>query len=105
MTDSVKTPVRTKDKIPAEAITHVEEQIKRMRLSRLGQPEFRGRFCYISYNGDPLCRFGYRREIEEWDFAIYKYSTGKYSASEALFPQWGKITDCVKTALHAYNLI
>ena len=92
-------------RVPAEAIQYVEEEIKKLRVPRLRLYEVRGRYCYIRHRGEPLCRFGYRGELDIWNFSIYKYSTGGYSNSEAFFPQRGKISDCLKTALHAYNII
>ena len=62
-----------------------------------------GRFCYVRHGGHPLCRLGYRGELETWDFAIYKYSTQSYSIQE-LFPNRGTVADLVGMAMNAYNL-
>lgn len=62
----------------------------------------RGRYCYVSYRGEPLCRLGYRGQLEEWDFAIYKYSTQRYGQLE-LAPERDSVQECVDTALHAYD--
>jgi len=62
----------------------------------------RGRFCYVYYDGGPLCRLGYRGELEEWDFAIYKYSSQRYGELE-LAPASDSVRKCVSRALHAYD--
>ena len=93
------------ERLPAEATEYVENEIAKLKLAGVDQIETQGRYCYVRYNGEPICRFGYRGELDVWDFAIYKYSTGRYSTSEAFFPQYGRIVDCLRTALHAYNLI
>ncbi len=90
--------------IPAQAIHHVEEEIKKLKVPGLRLFELQGKYCHIRHNGQPLCRFKYRGNLEEWDFAIYKYSTGRYAPSEAFFPQRGRIINCLKIALSAYNI-
>lgn len=89
--------------IPAELREYLGTQ-----LDSFGDPglsgEGRGRFCYVTYEGKPLCRLGYRGEREVWDFAIYKYSSERYSTSEPLFPLRGTIVECVTIAMNAYNL-
>ena len=62
----------------------------------------RGRYGYVSYRGEPLCRLGYRGQLEQWDFAIYKYSTQRYGELE-LAPERDSVHECVDRALHAYN--
>jgi hypothetical protein len=92
-------------KVPKEATRYVEKEVAKLKVPGLGLFETQGRYCYIKHNGEPLCRFGHRGEQDVWDFAIYKYSIGRYSTSEAFFPQHGRIVDCLRTALHAYNLL
>lgn len=50
-----------------------------------------------------MCRLGYCGQLEEWDFAIYKYSTQRYGELE-LAPDCGSVFNCVDLALHAYDL-
>jgi len=89
--------------IPEEAMQHLWHE-----LEQLGDPALDidkvARFCYVTHAGSPLCRLGYRGDKEIWDFAIYKYSTQKYSTTEFLFPHHGTIVDLVRRALSAYNL-
>jgi hypothetical protein len=93
------------ERLPVEASRYVEKEVATLKIPGLDLADTQGRYCYIRHNGEPLCRFGYRGEQDVWDFAIYKYSTGRYSTSEAFFPQYGRIVDCLRTALHAYNLL
>ena len=95
---------RTKKlKVPPEALEHVWREI-----ASLGDPaldvEKVGRFCYVSHAGSPLCRLGYRGELEIWDFAIYRHSRQAYDPDVEIFPLYGKVGECVHKALEAYNL-
>jgi len=65
--------------------------------------EVRGRFCYVTHRGTPLCRLAYQGEPEQWEFAIYRYSQGSYG-DLPLAPTQGKAADLVDLALRAYNL-
>jgi hypothetical protein len=89
--------------IPAEATEHLCNEI--LAIGDRGLEVSRnGRFCYVYHGGSPLCRLGYRGEVEIWDFAIYKYSSNRYSDHEFGFPSYGKVADLVRDALSAYNL-
>jgi hypothetical protein len=87
--------------IPQEALEHLLGQLRSFQDSRL-EASILGRFCYVSYEGGPLCRLGYRGQLEEWDFAIYKYSTLRYGELE-LAPDRDSVFNCVDLALHAYD--
>jgi len=90
--------------IPEKAIEQLRKAIDSFEDPRLIGGT-RGRFCYVMYDGEPLCRLGYKPNSDQWEFAIYKYSTGSYSNSEFLMPRQGTIVECIKTALHAYDLM
>ena len=66
--------------------------------------EFRGRNCYVRHAGDPLCRLGYIGVGREWDFAVYRYSTGAYRSLE-LAPARDTPENCIRTALGVYDLL
>jgi hypothetical protein len=87
--------------IPPEALEHLLGQLRSFQDGRL-EASVRGRFCYIYYDERPLCRLGYRGHLDEWDFAIYKYSTQRYGELE-LAPDRDSVFNCVDLALHAYN--
>jgi hypothetical protein len=87
--------------IPPRALALLRKELCSFNDGRL-EAYVRGRFCYVSYSGGPLCRLGYRGELEEWDFAIYKYSTRRYGELE-LAPDQDSVRECIERALHAYN--
>jgi len=88
--------------IPQEALKHLRREIQSLRDRKL-DVEASGRFCYVSHAGSPLCRLGYRGELETWDFAIYRYSRQTYSTYE-MIPSHGAVADLVGRAMDAYNL-
>lgn len=47
---------------------------------------FRGRFLYITQDGQPLCRLEYA-DNNLWYFAIYRWSTERYAKDEFGFNQ------------------
>lgn len=51
---------------------------------------FQGRFLYldrVAYSRkEPVCRMEYFKEIDEWEFAIFKWSTETYDPDEYMFP-------------------
>lgn len=61
-----------------------------------------GRYCYVYFQGGPLCRLGYRGELLKWDFAIYRYSRGAYGALD-LAPDVTSVRDAVEMSLNAYG--
>lgn len=53
--------------------------------------QFKGKFIYLGFTSDgqeydPVCRLTYNGNIDDLDFAIYKYSTEKYDPNEWFFP-------------------
>ena len=95
---------RPKLKVPPEAMQRVQEEIERLGDPDLELFEKVGRYCYITHAGSPLCRLGYRGELDVWDFAIYKWSTQGYAPGTDLFPLYDEIGSCLRTAMNAYNL-
>lgn len=87
--------------IPPQALKHLRGELGSFNAWRL-QACVRGRFCYVSYGGGPLCRLGYRGQLDPWDCALYKYSTRRYGEL-ALAPDQDSIRECIERALHAYN--
>jgi len=89
--------------IPVEALEHVCNEIITIGDADLDVAR-NGRFCYVTHAGKPLCRLGYRGEVEIWDFAIYRPSRQAYSTSFEIFPLFGRVGECVRMALEAFNL-
>lgn len=95
---------RPKVKIPPEAMQRLAAEIERIGDPDLELLENVGRYCYIMHARSPLCRLGYRGELDVWDFAIYKYSTQSYAPGTDLFPLYDEIGSCLRMAMNAYNL-
>lgn len=71
----------------------------------------KGKFIYLMYSQDNsvenVCRLTYGGDVNNMDFAIYKYSTEKYDPSE-FFPGIeyvdGTVTGAMKAGLKAYPI-
>lgn len=95
---------KVKTKIPNEQVKALQDT-----LISLGDPDLgfyiRGPFAYITHDDTPLCRLEYCGKPDEWTFALYKYSRGKYSTDLPLLSGQGTATSLVRQAMHIYNLI
>ena len=71
---------------------------------------YRGKFLYLDRNEygqiGSICRLEYTGDMNNWDFAIYKYSSERYDAEEWFFPGTehvdGTIEGAMKAGLEAY---
>jgi len=88
--------------MPPEAMDHLKRKLLSLEDDDL-EGEVRGRFCYVTHRETPRCRLGYQGELDQWEFAIYRYSRGSYG-DLPLAPTRGKAADLVDLALRAYNL-
>lgn len=65
-----------------------------------------GKFIYLLRDGGPIGRCTYKDNLENMDFAIYKYSRGGYDPDEFFFPGAeyldGTIEGAMKAGLEAY---
>ncbi len=72
--------------------------------------EFKGKFLYLKRKEfgmiSPVARMTYTGDIKKWDFAIFKWSCGKYDSEEWFFPGAeyvdGTIEGAMKAGLEAY---
>jgi hypothetical protein len=99
-----------------EVKNKVEEIVKRFNESVIRDPDaryvarYRGNHLYLDrYEGgrkSPICRLTYNGKMDDWDFAIYKYSDERYDPEEWLFPGGehvdGTIEGAMKAGLEAY---
>ena len=97
-----KSTRRKRQPIPEEVAEHIRATVDDFGYPALEQ-ETRGAFCYLYYAGKPLSRLGYRGELVEWDFAIYKYTSGKYSNAGYLIPDRASLDRCISISLGFYN--
>ena len=73
-------------------------------------PRYRGKFLYLDRRDygrlSPICRLEYTGKMEDWSFAIYKYSDEHYDEEEWFFPGSehidGTIEGAMKAGLEAY---
>ena len=74
------------------------------------QARFRGKYLYLDRcdygNLGPICRLTYTGNMDEWEFAIFRWSNERYDPDEWLFPgsQYidGTIEGAMKAGLEAY---
>lgn len=66
---------------------------------------FRGKYVYLDRNdygyGGQRARLTYTGDLENWGFAIYKYSNERYDPREGLFPGAGHVDGTIEGALYA----
>ena len=71
---------------------------------------YRGAFLYLGHERggkfEPICRLTYTGDMDGWEFAIYKYSSGSYDPDEWFFPGSevldGTIEGAMRAGLKAY---
>lgn len=59
------------------------------KIKRGYSARFRGKFLYLDRTDRneplPICRLTWNGKMDDWDFAIYKYSSDKYDSEEGFF--------------------
>ncbi|MBC8182479.1 hypothetical protein H8E88_15375 [candidate division KSB1 bacterium] len=73
---------------------------------------FNGKFLYLDRNDygkiGPICRLTYNGKMNDWDFAIFKWSREIYDPDEWMFPGAkhidGTVEGAMKAGLEAYPL-
>ena len=71
-------------------------------------PRFRGAYLYldrVGYDKQPsqICRLKWTGAMDDWEFAIYKYSRNRYDPDEWMFPGSGEIDGTVVGSMRAGN--
>jgi hypothetical protein len=68
-------------------------------------PRYKGKFLYLDRQDygrlHPICRLEYTGKMEDWSFAIYKYSDERYDAEEWFFPGAGHVNGTLEGAMKA----
>ena len=100
-----------KKRIPDEVRAQVDAIVERFNKKELqGQrsfyiARFRGSYLYLDRNNwgrvSHVCRLKYNGEMDNWDFAIFKYSDERYDPDEWMFPGGGYIDGTVEGAMRA----
>ncbi len=71
---------------------------------------FQGQFLHLDRsdygNVGPICRLKYTGKMDNWDFAIFKWSSERYDPDEWMFPGSelvdGTVEGAMKAGLEAY---
>lgn len=102
--------------IPEEVRREVEETVGRFNRKESRRNDcfylvhFRGGHCYLDRADygqvGPICRLAYTGKMDNWEFAIFTWSSEKYDPDEWMFPgsQFvdGTIEGAMKAGLEAY---
>ena len=66
---------------------------------------YRGRFLYLERfnygHSGPICRLEYTGSIDNWEFAIFKYSDERYDPEEWMFSGAGHLNGTIEGAMKA----
>lgn len=81
------------------------------KVKRGYSARFKGRYLYLDRTDRseplPICRLTWNGKMDNWGFAIYKYSSEKYDPEEWFFPGEefvdGTVTGAMKAGMVAYE--
>ena len=104
-----------KKKIPEDIRRQADDIVKRFS-ERYGDANhfyttrYKGQYLYLDRFDDgvvsSICRLKHNGKIDNWDFAIFKYSSERYDPEEWFFPGSeyvdGTIEGAMNAGLHAY---
>jgi hypothetical protein len=82
------------------------------KIKRGYSVRFKGKYLYLDrtdrYEPLPICRLTWTGDMDDWEFAIYKYSSEKYDPEEWFFPGEeyvdGTVTGAMKAGMVAYDI-
>jgi len=95
------------DEVRAQVDAIVEQfNKKELRGSRsFYVARYRSNYLYLDRNDwgrvGPICRLKYNGAMDNWDFAIFKYSDERYDPEEWFFPGGGYVDGTVEGAMRA----
>jgi len=82
--------------ITPEIKAQVEKIVEEFNRKVINNPDiyyiarYKGRFLYLDRfeydRSGPICRLKYDGDMNNWEFAIFKFSDEKYDPEEYLFP-------------------
>lgn len=68
-------------------------------------PVFKGDFLYLNRKEgkleNPMARLRFMGQIDNWEFAIYKWSSERYDPDEDFFPGYQYLDGTINGAMHA----
>ena len=91
-----------------EQVERIVRQFNETQLKDLGcfyETRYKGGYLYLdrreSVGTSPVCRLKYSGKMEDWEFAIYKYSSDRYDADEWFFHGQGSVDGTIEGAMKA----
>ncbi len=97
--------------IPEGVKKQVDEIVRRFNETQMKsrgcyyEPRYQGKYLYLdrkeSAGTSPICRLKYTGKMNDWEFAIYKYSSDRYEADEWFFPGMGCVDGTIEGAMKA----
>jgi hypothetical protein len=107
----------TKQKIPEDVKQQTRERVDRFNQQVIRDSDFfylarfRGSYLYLDRrswgNVSHICRLTYTGNIDDWEFAIFKYSNERYDPDEWMFPGSeeldGTLEGAMRAGLQAYS--
>lgn len=102
--------------IPESIKEQVEEIVERFNKKTFKKKDvfyatrYRGDYLYLDRseygNSGPICRLKFNGKMDNWDFAIFKYSSERYDPDEWLIPGYefvdGTVEGAMKAGMKAY---
>jgi hypothetical protein len=82
------------------------------KIKRGYSARFKGKYLYLDRTDRseplPICRLTWNGSMDDWEFAIYKYSSEKYDPDEWFFPGEefvdGTVNGAMKAGMEAYEI-
>ena len=104
-------------KLTDEIKKQVQQIVDKFNIEHMSPPDdlyvvrFRGNHAYLDLSQDgepsPLCRITFTGKMNEWDFAIYKFSDERYDPDEWMYPGAedfdGTVESALQVGLQAYG--
>lgn len=97
--------------IPEEVRRQVEEIVERFNRKESRRDDcfylvhFRVKHCYLDRADfgrvGPICRLAYTGKMDDWEFAIFKWSSEKYDPHERMFPGSQLVDGTIEGAMRA----
>ena len=96
-------PDEIREKVSVVVEEFNQQELKDMNARYIAK--FQGRFLYldrVAYGQkEPVSRMEYFKEIDKWEFAIFKWSTEIYDPDECMFPGSEFVDGTVEGAMRA----
>ena len=101
-----------KPKLTPEIKLQADAIVARFNVEHLrGKPwahymtNYRGAYLYLGHEVGgrfaPVCRLTYTGDMQQWEFAIYKYSGERYAPEEWFFAGAEKVDGAIEGAMRA----